>query len=263
MISIKINGQPMDTSALTAGFAGSSVALPRHAGDFNNPAALASSSEWHVSFFANQGFGLPELRFAATQVTLPFAGHVIGFRVQGFGFDAYNESLWQISTGRLYFPGTSRPVFAGISFFYKHIAIRQYDQGGALGWQVGSLFPLWPNLYWGFTYEQALTNTEGVVIPVTGQVGFAFQPQDGLWFLASITKEVLFPFSVAMGAETSLSKFLLLRCGIATQPFRLSLGSSVLIKKLAMGMVAERHTPLGWTPGLSIDLQLTNHKAVR
>lgn len=252
--SIKSNGQPMDTSAMTAGLAGASVALPKYTGDFNNPAALATTDLWHVSFFASQGFGLPALRFVATQIKIPFAGHAIGFRIQGFGLDVYNESLWQVSVGRRHFPNASRSVYSGITFSYKHLAIENYGHGGVFALQLGSLFTIRPNVYWGFTYQQALTSEDDIPFPIAGKVGFAFQPEEGLWLLTSIRKEALFPFSLAMGIEAPVGKVLQLRCGFATQPSTLSLGSAIQIGTLSIGLAAERHTLLGWTPGISIDL---------
>jgi hypothetical protein len=180
--------------------------------------------------------------------------------MQAFGEAAYVETHWALGVSRPLYPGTSRPLFVGISGIVHRISLQDYGYGALPGLKGGVLFQVWPRLFWGFTYQQPFRRSEAISFPTELAVGFAFSPRTGNWLLLAMRKEMAFPVAVSVGLEGQPVPGLSLRCGVSTQPIRLTFGGGIQAGRLNLGIATERHERLGWTPALSIDLILVRQK---
>ncbi len=212
-----------------------------------NPAGLSFISQFQLSaFVVNEQFGLPELRTNALAATLPFSSTTIGFSLERFGFDLYNENVLRIGTGFRLDAHTA----AGITLSLDRLSIKNYGTASLSTIDVGLLASILENIRLGFTFENVTASTAGQnreTLPQVFHLGVVFALLQNLILTSEIEKDTRFPMSLKMGVEEVVFEHVAVRVGVANNPDKFSVGTAISYAPFEFSYAAYSHPDLGWT----------------
>ncbi len=240
--------------AQAAGLAGAGVALDGMGWTGLNPATTASATAPGIRLYADQGFGLPELRAGALHLTFPFSVATFSAGAQTLGFDAYRVSNASVGAARAFALGTSRRVAAGALVVLHHAQVQGYGSGAGLALDVGVQAEVAPGLRVGASGRNvAAGQLAGIEpLPQVLAAGLAFAPEARVRVVADAVKDTRFPLSLRVGVEVAPLSLLALRVGAATEPTLFSAGAGLRLGRLHADLAATRHDVLGWTPAVEL-----------
>ncbi len=221
-----------------------------------NPAFLATTKQPGLSLYADQGFGLTELRTGALHLTYPFSFATLAAGAQTLGFDAYRVSNLSLAAGRAFSLGTLRTFDAGVALTLHHAQIQGYGSGAALSLDAGFRVSLLPELAVGASGQNLTASRLGGVEPVPQvlRVGLAYLPAARLAVTGDVVKDARYPLSARGGVELTAVEALLLRVGGGTAPTSFSAGMGLRLGIVRVDLAATRHAWLGWSPALELGL---------
>ncbi len=218
-----------------------------------NPAALATA-RGRARLYADQGFGLAELRTGALDLSYPFAFATLGVGAQTLGFDDFRVSNLSVTAARAFRLGTRRTFDAGVSVVVHHAQVEGYGSGVAVAFDAGLRVELLPELDAGFSGRN-LTGAQIAgkePVPQVLTVGLAYAPSDRFRVLLDAVEDTRFPTSVRGGVEVWVVDALALRTGVGTEPTLFSAGAGLRLGTLRADLAATRHDVLGWTPAVEL-----------
>jgi hypothetical protein len=264
------SSQDLLGGARASGLGHATTALPGDAGGHVNPALRARHSWPVASLVARQSFGLAELRFGSAHVAIPLrlrpvdgqpnngqAGTVVSGGASTFGFADYREVHLNAGAARGFSLGTSRTVFAGLHLRYHHTRISSYGSAGGLALNAG----LAVDVVETFVFGAHATNLLGASLhsdaslPQTLAVGVGYEASDRVHLVVDAVKDLDFPLSVRGGLEVWPVSVFALRTGVTTNPTRFTTGTGVRLGPLSADLAAERHSELGWSPTVGMDVR--------
>ena len=225
-----------------------------------NPATPAGIDRALAAVYAGQAYGLPELRYGSAALLLPTSFGVATFFASSLGRDLYRESFYNLILSRSISPGSSRPFYVGIAGTVKSVSIASYGTEPAYGLSMGYAVEIWPSLFLGFSFSNLLRSAGAIQLARRFFTGLGYRLAPATWMLTSIATEPGFPTSFSAGFEHKVGSLIHAHIGVATSPDRVSIGISLPIGPLQAGMMGERHSDLGWTPAVSVNLQLARQK---
>lgn len=240
--------------ARSSGLGSAGVALPDSRWASLNPASFAAALSASLHAYADQGFGLAELRTGAVQLVYPFRSATAGLGAQTLGFDDFRVSNATLALARGFTLGTSRRVEAGLALTLHHAQVAGYGSGSGLAFDAGVIVALLPDLRAGFSGRNVTASRLAGVepLPQTLAIGLAYQPEPRVQIVADVVKDTRFPASVRAGVEVLPASPIALRVGVGTQPSRFSAGAGVQVGPLRADLAASRHDVLGWTPAVEL-----------
>lgn len=236
---------------------GATTALTDDVGPHANPATAAAFNTRALVFFAQEAYGLAELRQAGLHGVQPLPFGTLAGGASAFGFDDYQELYMSLAWARGFTLGTSRRIYAGLGLRYYRTRITSYGQAQALGLSFGLLASLLPTLHFGVQVINANepSLTPNAPLPQVLAVGLSYEAAENARVLLDLFKDVDFPLSVRGGLEISPVSHLTLRAGATTQPTRFTAGVGLLLGRIQADVAADRHLDLGWTPAVALGIQ--------
>ncbi len=256
-----INGQPMQFGAQHGALANASVALPGENG-FLNPANAGYLESGIISFNTTQTYGLSELRYGSTHIALPVRAGTVLLTAAGFGFESFQETLFQAGVAYPIRPGSNRRLLIAAVGSIRQTSIDKFGSTRTWGMSFGASVQLTPSVFFGISAIHYLQPIRSISLPKSLLIGLAFLPIDTALVMVSLTHEQFYRPAVGLGLQIQLIPFLAIRSGFSSLPTRYAVGIGIQIGPLSIDLAAERHHALGWTPGISINLAFMRRKDV-
>lgn len=258
LINVLIQGhlqaQPLFNGSRSATLSYSAVSMPGNQWPEVNPSSIATIKNTNLSLFVSEGYSLSEMRSSALNLCLPSQTLVYGLMVQSFGYDMFRDLRFTTTIGHEIKLGTSRKVLIGVSFTYNRITIQHIGNQNGIGLSFGLTTEIWPNLYLGASSRQPFSRNPTNALEEVTQLGIGYRLFEETWFILGIQKSISFQPAISAGIESPVGPGIVLRFRMNTQPYRIALGAEFLFNSLEVGILAEKHIILNWTPALSIGL---------
>ena len=223
-----------------------------------NPAGLTQIYTMQCSaFMVPEQYGLEELRTTAIAASVPLSFSTLGFKVEYFGFDLYNETEFGIAiAGKI-----DRNVSTGISLNYQRLDIKGYGTEGNFMLDAGILAQVTERVRAGFSIQNVTGTTIGKIgdkIPQVCAFGISWFPLYDLLLTIEMEKDVRFPASIKFGIEQIVLHVFALRAGVANNPDKYSAGIALKYSSFEFGYAAYSHPDLGWTHQIELSFQLAH-----
>ncbi len=208
---------------------------------FFNPAGLAQVKQREINTFYTQLFSRPELTYSSLIFSQPITKRGnLSFAYNQFGYSLYREKEFILS-GSL---NLSKYFFLGANLKESRL-IQGKDWGTAQTWRIdlGALLEAIPKLRWGIMINNLNQPQLGGIetIPLNWRTGISY-----LWFpsitsLADYSQSANGKSSLHWGQEVVFSPLFVLRCGIETNPTRMSLGCGFNLNYLNLNYAFVEH----------------------
>ena len=180
--------------------------------------------------------------------------------VRALGFSAYRDLQLDAGFAIPLSAGTTRTLMLGLYGTWRQVRIGPYGTGQVLGLSIGLQLPLAHNLYLGAAARHLVQSQSPIALRKALDTGLAYNPTPGLWLMGALVQEQFYDASLKFGIEYNPIEGICLRYGLATHPLTFGLGAGFAIPRVSFDLAVERHTVLGWTPGLSINLMMMRRK---
>jgi len=214
---------------------------------FNNPAGLSQMNWREVGiYYSPAPFGLTEL--ANGYVAYHEPTNIGSFAIGGmsYGFELYHES--KISLG--YSFDYQNTFFAGVTFNYQTVSIKNYGNDGTFFINAGGLAYLTNFLRFGFVIQNLNRATYGKddnQIPIIFNTGLSYSVDDDFIVNFSIEKDIEYKASLQFGIEYDIIEYLSLRTGFSNEPSRYSAGIGINYSLFSFDYAVFTHNDLGLT----------------
>lgn len=226
-------------------------------GIHGNPAGWAPMENPSITLYAGQSYGLPELQHGTISIHWPSSlGHAAA-GVGTFGTEAYRETYLSVGAARTLHLGSSRPLHLGTTVRYYHVAMSRFGNAAAVGIHAGMVMQIMPLVDVGVhaTNINQPQWTDETPLPRTLSVGLAYRLTDRVTMSADLFNDVEFPMRFRSGIEATVIAPLTVYGGVQTTPSEFALGGRIGWKGIYVGVAAEQHWELGWSP--AADLRIT------
>ncbi|MBX2821322.1 MAG: hypothetical protein KTR29_16625 [Rhodothermaceae bacterium] len=221
-----------------------------------NPATTANLTTAFISAFTSNGYGLKELRTNAITLAIPAKKAVFGVSIRSFGYEAYREIRLMPALSYRFNFNSSRSMAVGISSTVNRINIQGIGSRVDLAFSAGIIAEIWPRVFIGASAKNWIKWDPQNPLEEEIRIGLGYRLLNKAWVLIAVQKSILYPLSLSVGLEHTLSQAFTLRSGVSTAPYRLALGIDLTTEKLTAGLLAEKHIFLNWTPALAIGLHI-------
>lgn len=245
---------PEAQGARAVGLAGAGIALGGDVWGGGNPAAWSGLTRREVSLYADQRYGLAELRSGALRAALPLNALAVGLGVQSFGYQDYRVTTGTLGAAKAFRLGTTRRVHAGLAANVHNVAFGgDYGSGSAATLDAGVMTDVLPQMTVAARATNLLaTGLAGAPLPRRLALGLAYRADARLTVVADLEQEVREDLSVRAGVEVRPVPSLALRAGAATGPRRLGVGASFTTARLVADVAADYHPDLGLSPAVGL-----------
>jgi len=248
--------EDMPIGAKPLGMAGAycgSVQTPENL--FYNPASIWVNSGINVYAFTARLYGLKELRYNSFSSTFYFRNTTYGVGIQTFGNTKYKENVFCVGVAKNFF----KSIYLGAAIRYGLVNIKGYGQKGTIMVDLGGVVMFSTKMNWGWAIRNAGFSKIGRLgekIPQMIISGFMFSPVRDITLNIDIYKESRFPVDYRSGVEMKVIKYLTLRTGIGTEPYRFSAGFSIIINDFSIDYAFNTHPYLELSHFFTIGLSL-------
>jgi outer membrane protein W len=197
-------------------------------------------------YYSPAPFGLTEL--ANGYVAYHEPTNIGSFAIGGmsYGFELYHES--KISLG--YSFDYQNTFFAGVTFNYQTVSIKNYGSSGTFFINAGGLAYLTNSLRFGFVIQNLNKATYGKddnQIPIVFNTGLSYSVDDDFILNFSIEKDIEYKASLQFGIEYDIIEYLSLRTGFSNEPSRYSAGIGINYSLFSFDYAIFTHNDLGLT----------------
>ncbi|MBN2091421.1 hypothetical protein JW964_17545 [candidate division KSB1 bacterium] len=227
------------------GLANSSQAI------FINPAGLTGLNSLEFSSFYYRPYGIKELTYTTLTLTHPFRNFVPGLAIQQYGYSNYHETSINLTLSKAF-----RQIFSyGATCRFMHLNIKNYGSSTTVGFDLGLIIHANTKTSFGFVIKnlnqpQIGQSKENIPpILVSGVYIKVFRP---LNLVFDVYKHFDFPVDLRTGLEYELSRFIILRGGVASEPSRFSLGVGLKFHSVITDYAFVSHPTLNLTHLVSI-----------
>lgn len=239
---------------LSASYAGIGAYSIHHTDGFSftaNQASLARLINTSVAVSTEQRFLLTDIRhYSATIAVLTSSGN-FGLQISHYGNPAYHESLFGLAYAR----SLGDNLDAGIQFNYTSIGISGYGSAGTIGFSIGSIMHISPQVHAGVQISNPLGMKFGAdrseKLPAVFRFGFGYEPSEEFFTGIEISKEENKPVDFNAGMQYKFLSQLFARAGISTATSSSWISIGILLKRYRLDVTAHYHPVSGFTPGLS------------
>jgi hypothetical protein len=221
-----------------------------------NPSLLAVMTESELRFDYYNRYGLKELATVSGGISFLNDKLPVGLHIASFGYDAYRESLFRFSAGKLL---NDRLSF-GISVQYallqselfETIASRLSTDIGASwkpvdNWLITASVINMPSI----TIESEDIDSERIAAWAV-EVGMNWKVTNSLLITGGVLRNEENVFEAGIGMEYQPFTDFRLRAGLRSAPFRPSLGIGYRFSNISADVVMVYHPVLGFSTGLGL-----------
>jgi hypothetical protein len=220
-------------------FAGNGAYSVRFADLFSflcNAASLAVCSRVSAGVYAENKFGLRELKNYTAAAQMPVTGGAVGLIATWSGSALFNQSQMGVAYGK-----RLGNINVGLRFNYTMLRIAGYGSKGTISYEIGST--------WKIT-EKFCTGVQ--ILPSVYSVGAGYECSEQLHISTTITKEESKPVNVQAAVQYNIAGGLLTMLGINSSTASPSFCIGWLKKQLRILMSGSFHFQLGLSTGIGI-----------
>jgi hypothetical protein len=229
-----------------------SVALITSALQFN-PASLASLMKVSIGVVGTRSFLLPELQEANLGIGLPVGTGGFGFGANSSG-SVHLRSTW---FGMAYAKRLGGKLDIGIQFNYHSLSKSGEKRLAGMGWELGMLIHLSPDLVAGIHCKNiAGAQGGGSQLPLQREYsgGFAYRPSSQFLFCIETDKEEDQPAHVIAVAKYRPWSNIEISAGINAASTNILLGAGLIWNRFRLDICSGYHSQLGPSPTISLHL---------
>ncbi|MCS7076575.1 MAG: hypothetical protein NZ455_07700 [Bacteroidia bacterium] len=240
------------------GLAGANTAIRKDVwAGYNNPASVAGIDKYAFGAGFERRFLLQELQYAQLTSAIPVQKSTFIGTASTFGFDLYRETSVSLGCARTFY----EKYHAGASLQIHNTAIGEnYGSAYAYTLQMGMQINLSQKVVLGADVYNLTRSSIGRQfrerIPTVYSVGVSYQPNKNCLITTMVDKDVLFKPRWRAGIEYTFFKVLFARIGASTSPDMIYAGVGFLHKGFGIDLAMSYHTYLGFTPNLSLRLEI-------
>lgn len=236
-----------------AGMAGAAINLQDVWSVFHNQAGLAGVKNFSAGVFNETSFMLADVSTRGLAVAVPVSNGVIAAQFQYCGFSLYNEKRGGLAYARQ----LTEHISAGIQLDYFGVSISEgYGSKSALTFEGGVQAELLEGFYLGAhvynPIRAKIADYNDERLPSVLKFGLAYLPSDKVTLAAESEKDIDRPNRIKAGVEYQPVKQVLLRTGIASNPFNTSFGVGLIFDSFRFDVAATYHRQLGYSPNVSL-----------
>ena len=221
-----------------------------------NPSLLAIRTESELRIDYYNRYALKEL--ATISGGLSFCNHVLplGLHIASFGYDAYRESMFRFSAGKL----LNDNLALGISLQYALLQSELFETTASrLSADIGAYWRIVDN--WLITasvinFPSKVINSENIdskrIASWAIEIGINWQIINNLLITGGVMRNDETPLGAAFGIEYQPFTDFQLRVGLSSAPFRPSLGMGYRFSMITADVVMIYHSVLGISTGLGL-----------
>ena len=255
-LNAKAAGEFRSLGGRASGMSGVSVALTDYWSAVNSPASNAWNQGISAGVFFENRFMMKELSYKTVMVSACIKPGAFSFSCTHFGTGMYSE----LKTGLGYARKFGKKFSAGLQLDYYRFQVSDgYGAANIFNCEAGLYFRPSRQLAVGFhcinPVPVKLSWASGESLPTLIRLGIAYNFTDELLISAEAEKDPVSKACLRLGAEYRFAKTLSARVGMATGPFRFSLGAGILISRFSIDLATEYSQVLGFSPAVSIQYQ--------
>jgi len=221
-----------------------------------NPALLAirTTSELRIDYYNR--YSIKELATISGGVSFLNDVLPVGLHVASFGYDAYRESMFRFSAGKL----LNANLALGISVQYALLQSELFETTASrLSTDIGIAYHVADS--WSVTasiinFPSISINSEEIdserISSWMGEIGINLHVVDNLIITGGVMRDKETPLGVAFGMEYQPFSDFHLRAGLKSKPFRPSIGIGYSFSKITADVVMIYHPILGVSTGLGL-----------
>lgn len=254
MLPVCVNAQ-INSGARISALGGAGVAIQDIWSVQKNQAGLSGSLKPMIAFNYEQRLLTEEVSAQSAMVSMPMKSNVFALGFQQYGFSAYNQQKISLGYARQLGPAIS----AGIGFNYNQIRIAGYGSSQILTADAGFQYAANKRLVFGAHISNPansqLSDNASVALPMALAIGAACTFSDKVMVTTEIEKVLEFNTSLKFGIEYTLAKWVALRGGISSAPFRQYGGIGFIFQQLRFDSTISSDITTGFSPqaGLSYE----------
>jgi len=257
VIQLHAAGEFRPLGGRAAGMAGISIAVSDYWSATNNQAGNAWNQGIFCGVFFENRYMIRELSYKALCFTACTRPGAFSLNCVYFGTGVYNE----LKTGIGYAKKFGKHISAGVQLDYYRFRISEdYGSKNIFNCELGLMLSAGKQIRIGFhcvnPVPVKLSETSGESIPTLFRLGLAYYFTGDLVVSAEIEKDPLSKACARIGAEYCFAKILSARAGIASGPFRLSIGAGIVMSRFTLDFASEYNQVLGFSPAISLQYRL-------
>lgn len=244
------------------GLAGANTAIRKDVwAGYNNPASVAGIDKYAFGAGFERRFLLQELQYGQLACAIPVQKATFIGTASTFGFDLYRETSASIGYARSFY----EKYHAGASLQIHNTAIGEnYGSAYAYTLQLGTQINLSEKIVLGADVYNLTRSSIGRQfkerIPTVYSLGVSYQPNTKCIITTMVDKDVDFKPRLRGGVEYTFAKIISARIGASTNPDMVYAGLGFFHKGFGLDFAMSYHTYLGFTPNLSLCLDIDKVK---
>ncbi len=186
---------------------------------------------------------------------LPVKNYVLGLSFQRFGIAEYQE----LTTGLALLRSFSSKLSISLALKYHQVNIPVYGIGKAFSIDGGMQYKLNDKVRFGSYInnpgKSRINEISGFNMPTGISAGVAFTLSDKILLVTDMNKLMDFGINLRLGLEYQIVKWLYLRGGLSSNPFRQSAGFGLNYGRFSLDAAVSSHPTLGYTPNLAFSYE--------
>lgn len=251
-------GDQTQVGAREVSLGNASVALISSFSVFHNQAALAWINHVSIAVDYRQPYLIDGFNEKSLAAVIPAPASNFAFCIQQKGIQGYHESRFGFAMAKT----LGKRISAGLQFNYFLVDFP--EQGSSRGTflvEFGLLFQTTNKVALGIhIFNPAHASVESLNLksnlPVIATTGIALKPTSDLLFVSAVSYCTDNPLAIMMGIEYQFSDCFFLRGGLSGKPIRHSAGLGYRSRLFNLDVAFMHHETLGYTPSISLILNL-------
>ena len=221
-----------------------------------NPSLLAFPAESELRIDYYNRYSLKELATISGGLCFRNNALPVGLHIASFGYDAYRESMFRFSVGKL----LNENLAIGVSLQYALLQSELFETSASrLSADIGAslrvvdnwLITVSANNFVSKTIQSENIDSERIATWAT-ELGVNWQFINSLLITAGVKRNEETPLGAAFGIEYQPFTDFQLRAGLSSAPFRPSLGIGYRFSMITADVVMIYHPILGISMGLGL-----------
>jgi hypothetical protein len=218
----------------------------------NNPATIGSFKKIQAGIYSEQRFGEAKLNSSNIALILPSKFINIGFSINHFGYELFNQQKFNLSLGKR----LSKQFLLGVSISYFETNISEQSHSGNFLGEFGLIyqpFQKWQIGMFVFNPTQSRYSVNSYDrIPTYARFGASYEISDKVQFISEIEQTLNQNLVLRGGIKYQIHEILSLSIGAANNPVYLTFGTGIKLKNYKVDFAMSTHQILGVSPHLSI-----------
>jgi hypothetical protein len=262
ILSTCLYGQAL-RNPISAGYLGLGAYSIDHVDAFSmtsNQASLAQIKEFSFGAYGEKRFLLDATNMYTAIVVMPTKKGNFGLQADYFGFKNFNESQLGIAYAR----SLGSKLDLGIKFNYYGFRIPAYGSASTIDFEIGAIAHLSDKVNAGIHIYNPIGGTftkgDNEKLISIYKFGLGYEASKSFFVSGEIIKEEEQPVNVNVGFQYNFMKRFFVRAGTATASNNYYAGAGISWKNLRLDVTSSYHSPLGFSPGLLLIVNLKDKK---